>query len=338
MSGPRGTLISLPGCAGSVDELLLGVESREPLPNTVGKSGATLERVVIDGRMLVLKHLRRDEDWTMRAAGVLSGATSLAWSRGLFDRLPPCFAPVVVGVALTPHGCAILMHDVQRWLVPAVDDAVPLAQHRDFLDAMAALHAAFWEVGPDAAIVPEMHRYLDLSPWTADAENWLGSDHLVPRLIASGWPQLTAVAPRAAAVVLPLATDPGPLVEALAGTPRTFVHGNWKLDNLGTDDRGRTVLLDWELPGFGAPLSDLAWYLAINCRRLPESKEAAIEAYRQSLTGHGVDTHGWWDTQLELALLGALVQFGWEKALSGYDDELVWWERHALAGAARLGS
>ena len=171
MSGPRDALISLPGCAGSVDELLVGVESREPLPNTVGKSGATLERVVIDGRTLVLKHLRRDEDWTMRAAGVLSGATSLAWSRGLFDRLPPCFAPVVVGVALTPHGCAILMHDVQRWLVPAVDDAVPLAQHRDFLNAMAALHAAFWEVGPDAAIVPEMHRYLDLSPWTAHAES-----------------------------------------------------------------------------------------------------------------------------------------------------------------------
>ena len=98
------------------------------------------------------------------------------------------------------------------------------------------------------------------------------------------------------------------------------------------------VLLDWELPGFGAPLSDLAWYLAINCRRLPESKEAAIEAYRQSLHGHGVDTHGWWDTQLDLALLGALVQFGWEKAFSGYDDELAWWERRALAGAARLPS
>ena len=117
------------------------------------------------------------------------------------------------------------------------------------------------------------------------------------------------------------------------------MHGNWKLDNLGSDDRGRTVLLDWELPGFGAPLSDLAWYLAINCRRLPESKEAAIEAYRQSLhAGTASTPTAWWDTQLDLALLGALVQFGWEKAFSGYDDELAWWERHALAGAARLGT
>ena len=60
---------------------------------------------------------------------------------------------------------------------------------------------------------------------------------------------------------------------ALEATPQTFVHSNWKLDNLGTDDAGRTVLLDWEQPGRGAALSDLAWYLAINCRRLPQQKE-----------------------------------------------------------------
>ena len=30
--------------------------------------------------------------------------------------------------------------------------------------------------------------------------------------------------------------------------------------------------------------------------------------------------------QLALCLLGTLVQFGWEKAFSGYDDELAWWE------------
>jgi len=182
-----------------------------------------------------------------------------------------------------------------------------------------------------------MHRYLELSPWMAAAEAAAGSPHLVPRLVAKGWPLLAEVAPAAAAVVTPLARDPGPLLEALAATPQTFVHSNWKLDNLGTDDEGRTVLLDWEQPGRGAALSDLAWYLAINCRRLPHSKEAAIEAYRGALESHGIDTAPWWDRQLSLCLLGALVQFGWEKAFSGYDDELAWWERHAVAGADLLG-
>ena len=134
----------------------------------------------------------------------------------------------------------------------------------------------------------------------------------------------------------PLARDPGPLVEALDATPQTFIHGNFKLDNLGVTPDGRTVLLDWEISGLGACTADLAWYLSINCRRLPQSKEAAIDAYRSALEGTGVSTEGWWDRQLGLALLGSLVQFGWEKAFSGYDDELQWWEARALEGAALL--
>ena len=164
----------------------------------------------------------------------------------------------------------------------------------------------------------------------------MGSAHLVPQLVAKGWPLLAEVAPAAAAVVTPLAYDPGPLVDALAGTPQTFVHSNWKLDNLGTDDQGRTVLLDWEQPGRGAALSDLAWYLAINCRRLPQAKEAAIAVYREALEAAGVRTEPWWDQQLALCLLGALVQFGWEKALGGYDEELAWWADRALAAAPLL--
>lgn len=149
-------------------------------------------------------------------------------------------------------------------------------------------------------------------------------------------PLLAEVAPVAAAVVTPLARDPGPLVVALAATPQTFVHSNWKLDNLGTDGEGRTVLLDWEQPGRRAALSDLAWYLAINCRRLPQGKQAAIGAYRDALEHCGIDTAPWWDRQLALCLLGALVQFGWEKALGGYDEELAWWEERAVAAVRCL--
>jgi hypothetical protein len=197
---------------------------------------------------------------------------------------------------------------------------------------MAQLHACFWGDAPD--VVAPMHRYLELSPWTAEAE--ADDPPLVPRLIGEGWPLFAHVAPTAAAVVVPLARDPGPLVEALDRTPQTLLHGNWKLDNLGIDPSGRTILLDWELPGRGPALADLAWYLAINCRRLPASKEATIAAYRAALESCGVDTAGWWDVQLGLALLGGLVQFGWEKAFAGYDEELAWWSEQALLGARYL--
>ncbi len=321
--------------------LLASATRREAMADAPGKSGASLERLEIDGQAYVLKHLDLAADWTMRASGCLRGVPLELWECGVLDQLPSCLNQPIVGVIREggtgtgpSGGCGVLMHDVSRWLVPVADDPIPLSQHLRFLQHMAALHAAFWD--SDLELVPAMHRYLELSPWTAEAEAAIGSDHLVPQLVAKGWPLLAEVAPAAAAVVSPLARDPGPLVEALASTPQTFVHSNWKLDNLGTDSAGRTVLLDWEQAGRGAALSDLAWYLAINCRRLPQSKEASIAAYRAALEECGIDTAPWWERQLSLCLLGALVQFGWEKALGGYDEELAWWESRALAAQPLL--
>jgi hypothetical protein len=326
-------------------ELLAGATVREPLTGAPGKSGARLERVEIDGRHYVLKHLDLAADWTMRASGSLRGVPLELWERGVLSRLPDCINQPIVAVGPTPAapgnvgpagGCAVLMHDVSDWLVPATDQPIALRQHQDFLRHMAAMHAAYWACGSECEIVPVMHRYLELSPWLAEAEAALRSEHIVPRLVGEGWRQLPEVAPAVAAVVSPLARDPGPLVLALARTPQTFVHSNWKLDNLGTDDAGRTVVLDWEQPGRGAALSDLAWYLAINCRRLPQAKEASIEAYRQALESCGIETGAWWERQLTLSLLGALVQFGWEKALGGYDEELAWWETWAIRAVPLL--
>ena len=337
-------MLEAPAVFASVTDLIAGATERTSLTEGAGKSGARLERVVIGGQPYVLKHLDLAEDWTMRASGCLRGAPLLAWERGLLARLPACFNQPIVGVApeegggpAPSGGCALLMRDVSPWLVPVTDEPISLEQHLRFLRHMAALHAAFWACGSECEVVPVMHRYLELSPWLAYAEAAVGSAHLVPRLVGEGWPRLAEVAPAAAAVVTPLARDPGPLVEALEGTPQTFVHSNWKLDNLGTDADGRTVVLDWEQPGRGAPLSDLAWYLAINCRRLPQGKQDAIAAYRRALEEHGISTEAWWDRQLALCLLGALVQFGWEKALGGYDEELAWWETQAVRAAPLLG-
>jgi hypothetical protein len=307
--------------------------SREVLQEAPGKSGALLERLIIDGEPYVLKHLDLGADWTMRASGCLRGAPLELWERGILARIPGCFNQPIVEVYPEGRGCAVLMHDVAPWLVPVTDEPISAGQHERFLTHMAALHAAFWDCGDDVDVVPAMHRYLELSPWMAQAEAAVGSDHLVPQLVGKGWQLLAEVAPSAAAVAGPLAVDPGPLVEALETTPQTFVHSNFKLDNLGTDDRGRTVILDWEQPGRGAALTDLAWYLAINCRRLPGSKEDSISAYRSALEAEGIGTGPWWDRQLALSLLGALVQFGWEKALGGYDEELRWWETRALEAA-----
>ena len=318
----------------SVDELIgRGVDLR-PL-ESVGKSGARLELITIDGEPFVVKHLDRESDWTMRASGFDGFAPVELWRRGILQALPECIRQPIVAVA-EDATAALLMEDVSAWLVPSTDDPIPTDQNERFLDHMAQMHAAFWSTDLPIDVVTPAARYLELSPAMGEAELARGSTDLVPALVRRGWPLFEEVAPVAAAVVVPLAHDPLPLVDAPATTPQTFVHGNWKLDNLGTDDAGRTVLFDWEIPGRASPLSDLAWYLAINCRRLPVTKEASIELYRAALERQGIDTEPWWGRQLALCLLGALVQFGWEKALGGYDEELAWWEERAVAGGSML--
>jgi thiamine kinase-like enzyme len=145
-----------------------------------------------------------------------------------------------------------------------------------------------------------------------------------------------AVAPRdVRSLIGELRRDVSPLTEKLRATPSTFVHGDWKLGNLGVRADGRVVLVDWSYPGEGPACHELGWYLAINRARLPESKEDSVASFRAALERHGIATAPWWETQLALCLLGTLVQFGWEKAL-GDADELGWWCERAREGAGAL--
>ena len=325
----------------SAEQLLAAASRREPLWHSDSKSGACIERVELDGHAYIVKHLDVTMDWTLRTVGDFGGANRAMWTRGLLARMPDCLNQPIVAVARGPKRAwggevtVLIMEDVGQWMVPAGDDPIPLEQHLTFMSHMAALHATFWNAGPEIDLIPASNRLMELSPWLVTTESELGSDAIIPSLVGRGWATFADVAPHSR-VVAELAFDPSPLVAALELTPSTLVHGNWKLGNLGTDDGGRTVVIDWESPGRGAPCSDLAWYLAINSARLPQSKEATAEAYRCALENHGIDTAPWWDDQLRLALLGGIVQFGWEKALGGPGDELDWWLAQADEGARVL--
>src|SRR2546429_6240132 len=113
---------------GELAELLAGATERTGLDEVPGKSGATLERVVIDGRAYVLKHLDLAQDWTMRASGCLRGAPLVLWERGILARLPGCLNQPIVAAAPERRGCALLMRDVGRGLVPPPD--APLPRHQ----------------------------------------------------------------------------------------------------------------------------------------------------------------------------------------------------------------
>jgi hypothetical protein len=326
----------------SVEEMLAGCTLREPFFPDDARSGARFERVECDGERLVLKHVHLDDDFTMRVSGDLGCRPLRVWEAGLMDVASAYVDHAVLACARhdgrNGWGAAMLMRDVSAELVPVGDDPVPEEQHLRFLDHMAGFAASAWGWRDDLGLLPPHYRWWMFSSVALQGERELGWREAVPRLAEEGWQRFAGRAPGDVRdVVAELVTEPWPLAEALADTPTTFLHGDWKLGNLGTAADGRTVLLDWAYPGQGPVASELTWYLALNRARLPagHDKESTIVAFEAALGRHGVDTSGWWDRQLGLCLLGALVQFGWEKAL-GPDDELAWWCDRAREGAGLL--
>jgi len=323
----------------SLEELLDDVDARAPFRTSDALSGSRFEAVRFRGRRMILKYVGVDDDWIMRASGDLHCRQLRLFQSGVLSRLPASIDHAIVAVA--PYrserghtGAAILMREVATFLIPPGSAPIDLRTHLRFLDHMAELHAAYWGWEDAFELFPLAHHYVFLTPTMAAIEQERGSTDPVPRAVAEGWARLHRLWPKTAATLTELAEDPGALAGALDAGPQTLVHGDWKLGNLGEHADGRTILLDWDRCGAGPATFDLAWYLAVNCDRLPQSKEAAIDAYRGSLQTHGVSVDGWWDSQLALTSLGAFLMLGWAKT----DDpvEFRWWESRLADGLARL--
>ena len=170
--------------------------------------------------------------------------------------------------------------------------------------------------------------------------HWFGLVARTLLMVQAGDARLRELAPELAALVTAVQQRPEPLTAALAQTPVTFLHGDWKMGNLGAHPDGRTILVDCAYPGSGPPCWDLMWYLALNRARLPVAKTEVIAQFRAALDRRGWDTGGWFDHQLALCQLGMIVTFGWEKALGAGDPagaaELDWWQHRALTAARQL--
>jgi hypothetical protein len=264
------------------------------------------------------------------------------WTVGMMDEVPPEIDHTVVGMAVDGEGdeavLTVVMRDVGDRLIPEGDHRVTLDQHLALLDGLAALSARHWGWRDHVALCPMANKLRVFAPDNMAPELTVDDPDQVPvpvRVADQGWRRLSERAPQLAEAVFAIHADPAPLSRALAATPSTFLHGDWKMGNLGVHPDGRTILLDWTLPGEGPCCYDLAWYLALNRARLPMSKQDTIAAFRQRLERRGIATEAWFDQQLRLSLLAIMATFGWEKAL-GDEQELRWWERAALNGLTAL--
>ena len=327
--------------ADSVDELLASATRRTSFVPDDARSPAGFERVEILGQPCVVKYVHPDFDFTMRVSGDLGCRPRRVWEAGLMDLAPDTIDHAMLGVARWGRngwGAALLMRDVSDDLPVLGDEPISEELHAAFLDGIAALAAPLWDYQGDMGLLPHRLRWAWFGPEQLACEERLGFPEPVPRIATEGWQRFGERAPKDVLdAVESLRRDPSPLSDAVRTTPQTFVHGDWKIGNLGYAADGRVVLLDWAYPGEGPVCHELAWYLALNRSRIPigQTKESTIADFRTALERHGIATSGWWDRQLMLCLAGALVQFGWEKAF-GDDDELNWWIDAARPGLDAL--
>jgi len=322
----------------SASELLARALSRERLAPADAMSGAMFERVVVGSDRYFVKRFGFASDWIMRVSGDRVGRQYLVWRAGIMDRSPDCIDHTVVAMGVDGAGeeavLTIVMREVGEYLVPPGDAVLPSGQHAGFIAHMAALHSTFWGWDDQIGLTTMAQRVRFFAPEVIAAEL---AAPVVPTPVAAaaaGWDALPARSPLLWQLARLVHDRPEAITEPLSRTPRTFLPGDWKLGNLGSHPDGRTILLDWTLPGAGPACWELCWYLALNRARLPEPKEAVIDRFRAALEQQGTGTGGWWQRQLDLCLIGVMATFGWEKAL-GDEGELAWWEAAAAAAATR---
>jgi hypothetical protein len=302
--------------------LLDRVVRREPLV-AQGKSGAQLERCWLDdGSCVVVKYVDASQDWIMQATGD-QGRIAALWGGGTLSRVPVSIDHAVIDVQPSVGGAIVVMHDVSAHL--ASGERMSVLFHRHTLAAAAQLHAAFAGAPiPQLCSLPAYYTFL--SPLVCER---FGAEHEVPRLAVEGWARFDdIVAADVAQAVAALHADPGSLVNALLARNCTLVHGDLKLANLGAHG-GRVIVLDWgTLTTWAPPAVDHAWYLAINAAAIGMDAAQILDDIRRAQPEHD-------EVALRIALIGALMQLGWEKALgaTGGDAqtrqreraELAWW-------------
>jgi hypothetical protein len=313
-----------------VTELLASASSRQEVHPSDGKSTSTFERVVIDGQTFFLKRLSLATDWIMRASGDRVHRPYVVWKAGVMDRVPPEIDHTVVAMEVVGEGSdaelSMLMRDIASHLVPEGDAVVPDEQHARFIAHMARFSAHYWGwESPVEGLATLADRFSFFNAANVAREMDCESPPGPIAAAAQGWRGLPDRSPFLAGVAAAIHADTELLAAPMSATPFTFLHGDWKMGNLGSHPDGRTILLDWAYPGAGPACWDLCWYMALNRARMPESKEATMDRFRAELEGSGISTGGWFDTQLDLCLVGIMATFGWEKSL-GDEAELRWWE------------
>ncbi|MDE0158400.1 MAG: phosphotransferase [Gammaproteobacteria bacterium] len=182
------------------------------------------------------------------------------------------------------HNMALVLEDLRNMKAIPQSAGIDAERGRVALRAIARLHGQFWEQSEVLAL--------------ADCYNTLGLTY--SRCLQLAYQGLLAAAhrrfrdeftPETLRLTEVLGMTFADHAGALATGPLTFIHGDYRADNMFFDDSGaqELVAIDWQTSGAGSGLYDVAYFLATNVsaedRRRIERE--ALAEYHDIVCGMG---------------------------------------------------
>jgi len=257
------------------------VECR-PMNGHSGLAGGQLSYVDTDAGRFVLKQMAITADWVMFCTDDYLGRSVRLWQYGLLDELLPHLEHKIIAAAHDGDGWAILMEDltghVYTWDRPLTPEVVA-----SFLDALARLHATFWN---DPRLTDPCLGLAGTEPFLEQlprAQNYNGpAMGVIADWIKEGWAVLAELlASDVFAQMRRLIEEPQPLLAAVSRYPHTLLHGDYRAENLAYD--GWPIALDWQQAARSLMTIDLAWITKHGYIQAAMSQDEAIRYYRQRL-------------------------------------------------------
>lgn len=313
-----------------VSALLARVNDRVPLDGHDGRSGATLERGVLDdGRRVIVKTVAPDHDITFALGGEPTGRERRLWEARVLDDLPPGIGHALLGAGWVDGLLVTVMSDLGSAVLTW--DRLLSADDLDrIFGALAAMHRRFADQAPVGLC--DLRRRAAL--FAPDRFVSLAADHeLVPAVLA-GWEHFVETVPHAIAdTVLSTLRQPEDLAAVLASGVSTLCHGDAWLVNMAIT-RNEVVLLDWNLATHGPASLDFVDFV-VGCAAHIDLPDDVVLSKARDACRDLVE-----DTVWHATLFWALCELGWNKALDAttHPDhnerararrELQWWVEQA---------
>jgi len=295
-------------------------------------------------RKFVLKQTNIKADWLSHRTNDLVGREGALLNEKPLAKVWTKIHCPYVAFAQEAGFTGLLMDDFSDYLFPDVRNPLVETAEDIIVDAIASLHALFWNS-------PEIKKL----SWLAGPSTYLWmlgpQDHPQDKYCAPPDRLLTAMTEgwKIALQRLPpvvrdyLTKPPNEIFEPWQDLPITLMHGDVKIANMAIIPGNKLVLFDWPAVGCAPCAIDLGWYLAVNASRVSSSKEKFIAKYKRCLEVHlqfNIENETW-QRITQLAVITGAMMLLWNKAVamqSGSQQaskEWEWWESHLEAAIKR---